>query len=111
MLNEIRNSLIFLYGVSLFLFLIQLRYIKILNLEMLDSNENESKGQKYLKDWIDEKCLDNKTDTRERILESHLIPNVDLSLENFPEFIEERSKLLKEKLKTILIKRYDSSNE
>lgn len=36
------------------------------------------------------------------MIENHLIPDIDLSLENFNEFYEIRKKLLIEKLKEIL---------
>jgi len=82
-------------------------YNSILNLQMLDSNENESKGQKYLIDWVNEKCEGFNNDyLRKQFLSSHLIPNVDLSLSNLPEFIKEREKLLKEKLTNILLNEY-----
>lgn len=82
-------------------------YNSILNLQMLDSNENESKGQMYLKEWVEEKCKENEGDTRKRFLESHLIPDVDLSLSNFPNFIREREKLLKQKLYKKLLNKYE----
>lgn len=74
-------------------------YNSIRNLQMLDANENESKGKKLLKDWVDNNTTNN---TRKAFLESHLIPDVDLSMGNFEAFIIERSKLLKNKLKSIL---------
>ena len=75
-------------------------YNSILNLQMLDSRENESKGQTPLNIWVKNTC-DSK-DTMKRFLESHIIPtNVDLSLNNFPNFIKEREKLLKQELKKI----------
>ena len=40
--------------------------------------------------------------TKESFLENHLIPDVDLSLNNFEIFIKERSELLKKKLLEIL---------
>ena len=66
---------------------------------MLDANENESKGKKYLKDWVEEST---DKSTRRGFLESHLIPDVDLSMTNFESFILKRTELLKEKLKAIL---------
>ena len=71
-------------------------YNSILNLQMLDKNENESKGKKALADWVNESC--DGQDTRKRFLDSHLIPDVDLSLANFDKFIIERRKLLKKRL-------------
>lgn len=75
-------------------------YNSIINLQMLDKNENESKGQKSLIEWVNQSCSDS--DTRERFLCLHIIPNVDLSLSNIEEFFEKRKELLKEKLKSLL---------
>ena len=74
-------------------------YNSILNLQMLDSNENMSKNATSLDTWI---SLQTKNKDLDRFIESHLIPNVDYSLENFDNFIVERKKLLINKLKNIL---------
>ena len=74
-------------------------YNSILNLQMLDANENESKNQKDLVEWVNNTTT---LDGRKQFLDNHLIPDVDLRLDNFEEFIEERRKLLSEKLKTLL---------
>jgi uncharacterized protein with ParB-like and HNH nuclease domain len=75
-------------------------YNSILNLQMLDENENKSKQDKSLKEWVDNET--KKTDEK-RFRENHLIPiNIDLSLSNFNEFIEKRKELLVEKLQKIL---------
>lgn len=74
-------------------------YNSILNLQMLDKNENESKGKKPLAEWVDEKCKD--TFARKRFLEEHLIPDVDLSLSNFEEYAEKRKVILKRVLSNI----------
>ena len=75
-------------------------YNSILNLQMLDSRENESKGKLELDKWVEICC--SEKDTKERFLKSHLIPNIDLSISNFPDFIEERKKMLKIELNNIL---------
>lgn len=75
-------------------------YNSIVNLQMLDANENESKGKKMLKDWVDEEL--KKGGTRLQFLESHIIPDVDLSLNNFDEFYQKRKDLLKAKIKQML---------
>ncbi|EOH5626490.1 TPA: DUF262 domain-containing protein [Campylobacter coli] len=75
-------------------------YDSLPNLQMLDANENESKNNKPLKQWVNEKCNGN----RKEFLGKHLIPDVDLSLENFNNFIEERKKIIIDKLKSILNK-------
>ena len=75
-------------------------YNSIRNLQMLDANENESKGKMFLNDWVEQQT---NQDTRKSFLENHLIPDVDLSLEKFDVFVVERSKLLKEKLRSSLL--------
>lgn len=74
-------------------------YNGIYNLQMLDANENMSKNNKTLKEWVEE---ETKNKDREKFLEEHLIPDVDLSIENFPEFIDKRKELLLNKLRKIL---------
>lgn len=67
---------------------------------MLDANENMSKNGKRLIDWID---LETKNKDKISFLENHLIPNVDLALENFDDYFDKRKLLLTEKLKLILL--------
>jgi uncharacterized protein with ParB-like and HNH nuclease domain len=74
-------------------------YNSILNLQMLDSNENMSKNSSDLVTWIEGKTRNNN---RVQFLENHLIPDVSFKLEDFDIFIEERKKILSEKLKNIL---------
>ena len=74
-------------------------YNSILNLQMLDSNENMSKNATPLDTWITEQT---KNKDKDRFIESHLIPKVDYSLDNFDTFIIERKKILTKKLKNIL---------
>ena len=74
-------------------------YNGIYNLQMLDANENMSKNDLSLKEWV-EKETQNKD--KKEFLEKHLIPDVDLSIENFCNFIDEREKILLKKLKDIL---------
>ena len=74
-------------------------YNSIRNLQMLDTNENESKGKKPLNEWVN---ANTTPATRSAFLHNHLIPDVDMSLSNFDQYITERSKLLKNELKKIL---------
>ncbi|GEM_PF-2715958 len=67
---------------------------------MLDANENESKGKKLLVDWVKE---NTDSTNKATFLETHLIPNIDLSMDNFEEYIIRRSEILKNKLKKLLI--------
>ena len=73
-------------------------YDTILNLQMLDANENMSKNAKKLKEWVDSETA---SDTRLSFLKNHLLPDVNLELENFPEFIAERRVLLHERIKQL----------
>lgn len=75
-------------------------YDTIPNLQMLDANENKAKQHKPLEQWVKENCK-NESDRKE-FLKRHLIPDIDLSLENFDNFYELRKKLLIDKLKKIL---------
>jgi uncharacterized protein with ParB-like and HNH nuclease domain len=60
----------------------------IINLQMLDGNENKSKGAKDLIDWVQEYSPS---------LKKHFLPK-ELELENFPNFVNKRYNLLKEEL-------------
>lgn len=73
-------------------------YNSILNLEMLDANENESKNAKPLEQWVNE---ETKGIDRHTFLSNHLIPDVDLSIDNFTLFIEARKHLLIKKLQDL----------
>ncbi|WP_432411338.1 DUF262 domain-containing protein [Rasiella sp. SM2506] len=65
-------------------------YNGIVNLQMLDSNANKSKGSLSLIKWVEkEKPILNKT----------FITNKNHLLENFPEFVDERWEVLKIELK------------
>ncbi|MBT4367047.1 DUF262 domain-containing protein [Candidatus Peregrinibacteria bacterium] len=72
----------------------------ILNLQLLDANENESKNDKELKEWV---IIESKKQniSIEKFCENHLIPNL-LELEDFEDFIQQRETLLIEKLKEII---------
>lgn len=60
----------------------------IINLQMLDGNENKSKGTKALKDWVEETSPS---------VAKHYLPK-ELELSEFPIFVEKRMVLLKQKL-------------
>lgn len=75
-------------------------YNSILNLQLLDSNENESKQDEDLKAWAQEESKKQNISI-EKFCENHLIPNI-LEFERFNEFIQERKKLLMSKLKEIV---------
>jgi uncharacterized protein with ParB-like and HNH nuclease domain len=72
----------------------------ILNLQLLDANENESKQDKNLKNWVIEESTKQNISI-DKFCENHLIPNI-LEFEQFPDFIIKRKELLKSKLKEII---------
>jgi uncharacterized protein with ParB-like and HNH nuclease domain len=75
-------------------------YNSILNLQMLDENENKSKQDKSLKEWVDQ---ETKNYDKKRFMENHIIPqNVSLELSYFPEFIAKRKDLLLIKMRELL---------
>lgn len=74
-------------------------YNGIYNLQMLDANENMSKKKLTLEEWVDKST---NLSTRKQFLDNHLIPDIDLSFENFKEFVDERKSILKMKLKSLL---------
>ncbi|HMO81523.1 MAG TPA: DUF262 domain-containing protein [Pyrinomonadaceae bacterium] len=62
------------------------------NLQLLEGIPNMEKSNKEFKDWLEEAYPDK--DARRAYMERNYIPDVDLSLENFGEFFEERTKLM-----------------
>jgi len=69
------------------------------NLQMLDANENMSKNDLNLKEWVE---IETRNRDKKQFLDNHLIPDIDLSFENFQEFIDKREVILIEKLKAVL---------
>lgn len=74
-------------------------YNSIYNLQMLDANENMSKNDMSLQDWIEKETTDVN---REQFLKSHLIPDTDFELSNFKNYYELRREMLIRKLKALL---------
>lgn len=64
----------------------------IVNLQMLDGNQNISKGDKSLLDWVSSSSVD---------VNKQMIPNI-LKLEKFVEFVDVRLEILRGKLKNAL---------
>jgi uncharacterized protein with ParB-like and HNH nuclease domain len=74
-------------------------YNSLKNLQLLDANQNMSKNDKSLTEWVAE---ETQNKDRKEFLTNHLIPDVNLELGNFDEFIIARTVILTEKLKSIL---------
>ncbi|SFL94559.1 GmrSD restriction endonuclease domain-containing protein [Nitrosomonas communis] len=75
-------------------------YNYLANLQLLEGVPNQEKSGKDFDVWIKEKYPDNNE--RKAYMERHYIPNIDLKLENFRQFIEEREKLIISAFKKLL---------
>lgn len=73
---------------------------RLANLQLLEGIQNQEKSGKEFKIWIYE-TYPNEAD-RKTYMEKHYIPDIDLSLENFREFIKEREKLIVSAFKKLL---------
>jgi len=71
------------------------------NIQLLEGVPNQEKSGKDFDLWLKEKYP--KKNDRKAYMEKHYIPDVDLSLENFQEFIEEREKLIVAAFKQLLV--------
>lgn len=77
-----------------------LNWNSIVNLQLLDANENMSKQDKSLKEWVEYEA-GRQSCTVEKLCDEHVIP-YKLDFSDFEEFISERKKLLKDKLKALV---------
>ncbi len=75
-------------------------YNHLANIQLLEGLPNQEKSGTDFDIWIKEK-YPNKDD-RKAYMERNYIPDVDLSLENFKEFIKERKKLILSAFKKLL---------
>lgn len=75
-------------------------YNSILNLQMLDANENMSKQGLSLLSWVEKEV---KSQDRHQFLNTHVIPDVSLALDDFGAFIEARRTALSDQLRNILM--------
>ena len=64
------------------------------NLQLLNSSENRKKSGIFFSDWIAAKS----DDERAKYMAENFVPNVDFRLVNFKNFVDERSKLIRERL-------------
>lgn len=78
----------------------QTRYNYIGNLQLLEARPNVEKLNKEFEIWLNDTY--KKQSERDDFKKRHLIPDVNLSFENFLEFFTEREQLIKERLKEIL---------
>lgn len=70
------------------------------NLQLLQGLPNQEKSDKAFEDWV--MNINPTPQDLDHYIKSHLIPDVDLSFENFPDFLKERENLIKKELEDIL---------
>jgi Protein of unknown function DUF262 len=74
----------------------------ILNLRHLDANENKSKQNSDLSDWVSKEA-ERQQISKAKFCTDHQLPPVEfLGFAEFPEFIEKRKEILRAKLREIL---------
>jgi len=74
-------------------------YNSVVNLQLLDGNENKSKQDADLGDWVKMESR-NKGLTQKEFCERHLLPEI-FDIDKFESFITARKKNLKDKLKKL----------
>ena len=75
----------------------------IVNLQMLDSNENQSKQDKTLEEWLAVEVNEHGK-LRDQLMQRSYIPlNTPLDISHFKDFLLKRKALLQKKLKDVLL--------
>jgi len=74
---------------------------RIVNLQLLEGIPNEEKAAKDFKEWLTETYPD-ENERKDYMKKNHIPIDIDLSFDNFEEFIEKRSDLVRNYLKKIL---------
>lgn len=75
-------------------------YNYLANLQLLEGVPNQEKSSKDFSQWLSEKYPD-KSDRKE-YMKRHYIPDIDLTLDNFEEFVQKREKLLVAAFKNLM---------
>lgn len=84
-------------------------YNTVVNLQLLEGIPNEEKAAKDFKQWLNE-TFPNENE-RKDYMKKHYIPiDIELDFDNFKEFVEKRSDLIKTHLRQILPASSDISN-
>lgn len=78
-------------------------YNSIINLQLLNSNDNQSKSKKSLDDWVQVEIANKPQNWINDFYDSHIIPTkISLDISNFQQFYDERKKLLINKLNQLI---------
>jgi len=80
-------------------------YNYIGNLQLLEGIPNEEKSSRDFKEWVE--ITYPEEELRKDYMRKHLIPDVDLSFNNFEEFINKRNELILNRLKELLLTKND----
>lgn len=78
-----------------------LRYNKLANLQLLQSNSNIEKSDKLFNNWLTE-MYDNSNDINTFLIQNHIKSDTSLEFEDFIDFYTERRNTLKLKLQEVL---------
>ena len=73
---------------------------RLANLQLLEGVQNQEKSDTDFCDWIDENFPSDQS--KSEYMRRHFIPDVDLTLSNFPEFVEKRNLRFRSELCRIL---------
>ena len=76
------------------------------NLQLLQGTPNQEKSDRDFQEWLDATFASDAD--KQAYRSRHLIPDVELSLDNFPEFMEQREKLIYQRLAKLLEVRENS---
>ncbi|MGB8216188.1 MAG: DUF262 domain-containing protein [Candidatus Methanoperedens sp.] len=70
------------------------------NIQLLEGIPNEEKSDTDFEKWLDQIYPDEQD--KKEFMKKHYIPDIDLSFDNFEEFINERTELITNKFKSII---------
>lgn len=74
------------------------------NLQLLDGNQNIEKSNKEFKDWLEEHDF-SEEEKKEYFKKNYIPDNIELTFENYNEFLLARDELLLKQLKKILLEK------
>ena len=77
-------------------------YNSLANLQLLEGIPNQEKSDKNFNEWLNETYPDENN--RKNFMGKNYIPNVELTIENFEEFITLRKQLMKTAFSNLVIK-------
>ncbi|WP_217587474.1 DUF262 domain-containing protein [Lentibacillus saliphilus] len=73
------------------------------NLQLIEGVPNMEKSDKPFEDWMNLIC--RTSEEKDAYMKTHMIPNVELSIENFEAFFTERENMIRERLLELLVRK------